>query len=94
MSDLPHFLSGTALRQAKAQAQRLRPSVRLGKAGADSAFHQALDTELNLRSLAKIKFEHHQASKKTLAPEIARQAQAQIILFVGHTLTLYRPPPA
>ncbi len=91
MSETSFPLTGPHLRDAKARAQLLRPSVRLGKAGPDTAFHRALALELDLRSLAKIKFDHFKEDRKTLAPQIAYEANAQIILFVGNTLTLYRP---
>lgn len=86
----PWFLSGSALREAKAQAQLLRPTVRLGKAGADVAFHRTLSGQLDLRSLVKVKFDCFKEKRKTLARQIADEAGAQIILLVGNTVTLYR----
>jgi RNA-binding protein len=87
MSDSP---SGATLRDLKARAQLLQPTVRIGRAGLDPAFYQNLNQALQLRQLVKVKFETHKEQKKEWVPLIASTTGSHVVLFVGHTATFFR----
>ncbi|MGF1655937.1 MAG: YhbY family RNA-binding protein [Verrucomicrobiales bacterium] len=86
-------LSAHALRDLKARSQKLQPVVRIGQAGVSNAFYAALNLALDQHQLVKVKFESFKSERKRLVPEIAVEVQARVILFVGNTVTLYRPSP-
>ena len=86
-------LTPSELRTLKARAQLLEPAVRLGKDGASEAFYHALDEALTRHGLVKIKFAGFKEEKKTLAPEIAAQAGAELILRVGNVAVYHRAAP-
>lgn len=78
------------IRELKAQSQKLNPTIRVGKNGLDPAFFRTLDDLLSRQQLVKVKFDSLKEQKKSLVPEMAAQSNSQVILFVGHTVTLYR----
>ncbi len=81
------------LRELKARAQRLRPVVRVGKSGLDPALLQALGEALACHRLVKVKLEAFKEEKKRLFAELCEASGAKPILIVGHTITLWLPPP-
>src|SRR4051794_25653282 len=89
-------LSPAETRALKSRAQLLEPAVRLGREGATEAFYRALDQALTRHGLVKIKFAGFKEEKKSLAPEIAARAGAELIARVGNVAVYYRatPPPA
>lgn len=80
------------LRQLKSRAQLLKPSIKLGKAGASAAFLAELDQLLNRLGLVKIRFEGFKEERKALSKTIAAGTGSQLVLQVGHTAVLYRKP--
>jgi putative YhbY family RNA-binding protein len=82
--------SPTTLRELKARSQKIKPAIRIGKNGLDAAFYRTLDDLLTRQELVKVKFDSCKEDKKSLVPEIAAQSNSQVILFVGHTVTLHR----
>ena len=86
--------SSIPMRELKARSQKLNPAIRIGKNGLDPAFYRTLDDLLTRQELVKVKFDAHKEDKKSLVPEITRQSNSQVILFVGHTVTLYRKSPS
>ena len=86
-------LSGPQLRGLKAQAQRLEPILKIGKAGVTEAFLVALDEALGCHELVKIKFEHHKDEKETLTPMLIERSRSCLVLRVGNVIVLHRPTP-
>ncbi len=86
-------ISGPQLRGLRAQAQRLDPLLRIGKAGLTGPFFAALDAALDRHELVKVKFDHLKDQKKTLVPQIVDRSGSQLILRVGNVAVLYRQNP-
>jgi len=89
MSDAAPILS-----QLKSRAQLLKPAIRLGKAGLTPEFLAEFDATFRRTPLVKLKFEHFQDERKTMAREIAAQTGSRLIQQVGHTAVFYRAAPA
>ena len=84
-------LTNAEMRKLKAQAQRLEPMFKVGKAGLSEAFLKTVDDGLARRELVKIKFVEFKEEKKTLAPELAEKTSSHLITRVGNVVVLYRP---
>ena len=84
-------LSNARIRQLKAEAQRLRPVLHLGKAGATPAFIQSLDAALATHSLVKIKFLDFKDTRHEVAEDLAVKTRSQLIWVVGHVAVFFRP---
>ncbi|MFM7099811.1 MAG: YhbY family RNA-binding protein, partial [Verrucomicrobiota bacterium] len=83
------------LRQLKARAQRLDPSVKLGRAGLTPDFLAALDTELARHGLVKVKFTEFKDQRREMAREMAARTGSHLVWVVGHVAVLFRRlPPA
>jgi RNA-binding protein len=87
------MLSNPQIRELKARAQKLKPTLKIGKEGVSPGFLQALDDALKHNELLKIKFDDFKAEKKSLSPQIAEKTGSRIIMRVGNVLVLYRPKP-
>lgn len=91
----PAPLSSAELRKLKAQAQRLDASIKLGRAGLSPDFVAALDRELALHGLVKVKFTEFKDQRRELAREMAGRTHSHLIWVVGHVAVLFRRrPPA
>ena len=86
-------LTNARIRDLKAQAQRLKATLKIGKEGISPQFLAALDHELNHRELVKVKFDDFKEQKKELAPQLAEKSRSQLITRVGNVVVLYRPKP-
>jgi len=84
-------LSGPQLRGFKAQAQRLEPMLKIGKAGVTESFLAALDDALNHHELVKIKFDQRKEEKHSLTPVILERSRSLLVLRVGNVVVLHRP---
>jgi RNA-binding protein len=84
-------ISGAELRSLKAQAQRLKATLKVGKEGLSTSFLAAVDEALKHHPLLKVKFDDFKAEKKTLAPELAQKTGSQLVTRVGNVVVLYRP---
>jgi len=70
----PWFLSPTRNACLKAQAQRLKATLKVGKEGLSPQFLAALDDALKHRELVKVKFDDFKEQKKELAPQLAEKS--------------------
>lgn len=84
-------LSNAKIRALKAQAQRLKATLHLGKDGLSEAFLAAVDTALQHRELVKVKFEHFKEQKRELGPVLAEKTGSHLVTRVGNVVVLYRP---
>ena len=86
-------LTSSQRRALKAQAQRLKAGLKLGKEGLSPQFLAALDQMFQHHELIKVKFDDLKDQKKELAPQIAEQSQSHLVTRVGNVVVLYRPKP-
>jgi RNA-binding protein len=83
-------LTNAKIRELKAQAQRMEPTFKVGKAGLSEAFLKSVDAGLMHHELVKVKFVEFKEEKKTLAPELAAKTSSHLIMRVGNVAVLYR----
>ena len=86
-------LTNAQLRDLKAQAQRLKATLKVGKEGLSPQFIAALDGVLEHHELIKVKFDDFKEQKKELAPQLAEKSGSHLVTRVGNVVVLYRPKP-
>ncbi len=84
-------LTNAQIREFKAQAQRLKATLKVGKDGLSPQFLTALDEALKHRELVKVKFDDFKEQKKELAPQLAEKSGSHLITRVGNVVVLFRP---
>ena len=87
-------LTNARMRVLKAQGQRLKPTLKVGKEGLSPQFLAALDDALKHRELVKVKFDDFKEQKKELAPQLADRSASRLVTRVGNVVVLFRPKPA
>ncbi len=87
-------LTSAQARALKARAQTLKASLKVGKEGVTPALLAALDEQLRVHELVKVKFAALKEQKKDLAPDMARQSGSELVTRVGNVVVLFRPRPA
>ena len=86
-------LTNTQVRDLKAQAQRLKATLKVGKEGLSPQFLAALDEVLKHHELVKVKFDEFKEQKKELAPQLAEKSSSHLVTRVGNVVVLYRAKP-
>ena len=86
-------LTNAQLRELKARAQRLKATLKLGKAGLSPEFLAALEQELQRHELVKVKFDAFKEQKKELSPQLAEKTASHLVMRVGNVVVLFRPRP-
>jgi len=86
-------ISNPRMRDLKAQAQRLKATLKVGKEGLSPQFLAALDHALRHHELVKVKFDNFKEQKKELAPQLAENSGSHLVMRVGNVVVLYRPKP-
>lgn len=86
-------LTNAQVRALKAQAQRLKAALKIGKEGISPQFLAALDDALKHHELVKVKFDDFKEQKKELAPQLAEKSSSHLVTRVGNVVVLYRPKP-
>ena len=86
-------LSNAQIRALKAQAQRLKATLKVGKEGLSPQFLAALDEMLKHHELIKVRFDGFKEQKKELAPQLAEKSRSRLLTRVGNVVVLYRPKP-
>ena len=86
-------LGNAQIRALKAQAQRLKATLKVGKDGLSPQFLAALDETLKHHELVKVKFAEFKEQKKELAPQLAEKSGSHLVTRVGNVVVLYRPKP-
>jgi RNA-binding protein len=84
-------LTNAQIRDLKAQAQRLKATLKIGKEGISPQFLTALDEVLKHHELVKVKFEDFKERKKELTPQLAEKSGSHLVARVGNVAVLYRP---
>ena len=80
------------LRDLKIRAQKLKPAIKLGKAGITPEFLAELEKELDRTHLVKLRFEGFKEERKALSKELAEKSRSALVQQVGHTAVFYRTP--
>jgi RNA-binding protein len=80
------------LSELKSRAQLLKPTIKLGKAGASVEFLAELEKLLDLHGLVKMRFEGFKDERKTLSKDLAEKTGSTLVQQVGHTAVYYRAP--
>jgi RNA-binding protein len=83
-------LTNAQIRVFKAQAQRLKATL---KVGLSQQFLAALDDALKHHELVKVKFDDFKEQKKELAPRMAEKSGSHLVTRVGNVVVLFRPKP-
>ncbi len=86
-------LTNPQIRKLKGTAQRMDPSLKVGKQGLSEPFLKSLDEELNRHELVKVKFAEFKEQKKQLAPQLAEKTNSHLITLVGNVAVLFRRNP-
>ncbi len=87
-------LTNPQIRALKAQAQRMKAMLKVGKEGLSAPFLAALDDLLKHHELVKVKFDDFKEQKKELTPQLAEKSGSHLVTRVGNVVVLYRPKPA
>lgn len=87
-------LTNAQMRDLKAQAQRLKATLKVGKDGLSPPFMSALDDALRYHELVKVKFDCFKDRKKELSPQLAEKSGSLLITRVGNVVVLYRQKAA
>lgn len=86
-------LTNTTLRELKARAQLLKPTLKVGKDGLSPQFIAEVDQTLKHLELIKVKFDSFKEEKKELALQLAERTSSHLVTRVGHVVVLFRPKP-
>ena len=84
-------LTNAQVRDLKAQAQRLKATLKVGEEGLGPQFLAALDEVLKHQQLVKVKFDEFKEQKKEMAPQLAEKSGSHLVTRVGNVVVLYRP---
>ena len=87
-------LTNAEIRRLKAEAQRLKATFKVGKAGLSPEFLRGLDAAFAHHELIKVKFDEFKDERKTLAPQLAEKTSSHLVWLIGHVAVLYRRKPA
>ena len=86
-------LTTAQIAKLKSLAQRLDPTLKIGKAGLSEAFLKTVRETLAHRELIKVKFDEFKDPKKTLAPQLAEKTESRLVTLIGNVAVLYRQNP-
>lgn len=86
-------LTNAKIRELKARAQLMKPTLKVGHDGLSAPFIAALDEALKHHELVKVKFSDFKEQKKELAPQLAEKTGSELIMRVGNVAVLYRAKP-
>jgi RNA-binding protein len=86
-------LTNPQIRKLKALAQRLEPTLKVGKNGLSDAFIESVKLALAQHELLKIKFSDFKEQKKELSPVLAEKTESHLVMRVGNVVVLYRENP-
>lgn len=87
-------LTNAQNRVLKAQAQRLKATLKIGKDGLSPQFIAAADEALKHHELIKVKFDDFKEQKKELSPQLAEKTGSHLVTRIGNVVVLFRPKPA
>ena len=77
----------------RSRANALKPFVMIGKEGLKPTIIQAIDKNLELHELVKIKFQDFQDEKQTIMDEICLRTNGMLVDIIGNNALIYRENP-
>ncbi|OQY37449.1 MAG: hypothetical protein B6226_05195 [Candidatus Cloacimonetes bacterium 4572_65] len=83
-------LTGKQKSYLKKLVHNATPVVMIGSKGVSDQVLRAINEELEMKELIKIKFSGFKEAKKQLFPEIAEKSQAIAVDLIGNVGILYR----
>jgi RNA-binding protein len=83
-------LTNEQIRAFKAQAQKLKATLKIGKEGLSPQFLAALDDALKHHELVKVKFDGFKDQKKELSPQLAQKSGSHLVTRIGNVAVFYR----
>ncbi len=86
-------LTNAQIRELKARAQLMKPTIKVGHDGLSPAFIAALDDLLKHHELVKVKFADFKEQKKELTPQLVEKTGSELIMRVGNVAVLFRAKP-
>jgi RNA-binding protein len=86
-------LTNAQVRDFKAQAQKLKATLKVSKEGLSPQFLAALDEVLKHHELVKVKFDEFKEQKRDLAPQLAERSRSHLVTRIGIVVVLHRPKP-
>lgn len=88
------MLTGKEKRTLRAEGNRLKTEVWIGKEGVSAGSFTTIENSFNTKELVKIKLQENcPQDKKEVAEIICKKTGAELIQILGNTLLLYRPFP-
>ncbi|RKX69090.1 MAG: ribosome assembly RNA-binding protein YhbY [Spirochaetes bacterium] len=84
-------LTKTQRRWLGSKAQKIKPTVMIGKEGLSEGVTAQTDAELEAHELIKVRFVGHKEYIKEIAPLLAEGTKAVLVRTIGHVAVLYRP---
>ena len=88
------MLTGKEKRNLRAQANRIKASVFIGKEGLTGKVYRFIDEALGNKELVKIKIQDSQADEFDAIVDLLSKIQdVEVVQTLGRTVLLYRPLP-
>jgi RNA-binding protein len=87
------LLTPAQRKSLRRQAHHLKPIVFMGKDGMTETVVGAVKEAVLAHELIKVRFVDNKDTKKTLAPELAKQSKTELVGMIGHLAILYREHP-
>jgi RNA-binding protein len=84
-------LTKTQRRWLAGKAQRVKPTVMIGKGGLSEGVTAQTDAELEAHELIKVRFTGHKEFISEIAPLLAENTNAVLVRTIGHVAVFYRP---
>ena len=84
-------ITKTQRRWLAGKAQRIKPTVMIGKEGLSDGVTAQTDAELEAHELIKVRFVGHKESLGDIAPILASNTKAALVRTIGHVAVLFRP---
>ena len=84
-------LTKTQRRWLAGKAQRIKPTVMIGKEGLSEGVTAQTVAELEAHELIKVRFVGHKEFILEIAPLLAKGTNAELVRTIGHVAIFYRP---
>jgi len=87
-------LTGKQKRAFRAQGNRLKPEIWIGKEAVTEGTIHALQNSFHTKELVKVKIlENCELDKHIVAEQLEERTEAEIVQIIGKTILLYKPLP-
>jgi RNA-binding protein len=84
-------ITKTQCRWLASKAQRIKPTVMIGKEGLTEGVTGQTRTELEAHELIKVRFVGHKEYIQEIAPRLAENTDSSLIRTIGYVAVFYRP---